>query len=175
MISQNLFVSFVSTQLHWDAGITVPIPGLKNSTVSVAPDLNSSGTVFQLSVGLKTLLDDISVHHELGGFPDGRALPDVATGMLPRWDTDIHGLKLSVYLSEDAFGLFVPLKLISPKGAVLDLMVSVAITDEKGNLLGKAYAIPASSLSSSQPTSGIFVLIPFIRGQLTDGTALSTL
>lgn len=163
VLQSRLYVSFVSTSLQWDQGLTLPIPGLDDATVSVAPDLATTGTVFQFSIGLEALLDD-GRPLPLAGLPDGRAIPDVQGGQLPRWDAAVRGLKLSLYLSNDAFGLFVPLKFVSSKGASLPFMVAVRIEDERGNLLGKAYAIPPNTGGSSS-SSGLFVLLPYLGAE----------
>jgi hypothetical protein len=154
VLQKNLYVSFVATTLQWDQGITVPIPGLDDATLSVAPDLQSSGTVFQFSIGLEALLGG-GKPLPVSGLPDGRALPDVQGGALPRWDADVRGLKLSLYLSDDAFAIFVPLGIKPP------WLVSVRIEDERGNLLGKAYAIPSNVGGSG---SGLFILLPYLGG-----------
>ena len=39
VIQQRLYVSFVSTTLEWDVGATFPVPGLEDSQLSIAPDL----------------------------------------------------------------------------------------------------------------------------------------
>jgi hypothetical protein len=158
VLKSHLYVSFTSTSLHWDQGLTVPIPGLDDSTISVAPDLTSSGAVFQFSIGVDALIKQgKALPHS--GLPDGTPLPDVTGGTLPRWDTQIKGLKLSLYLSDDAFGLFVPLSFISQKGVSLPYQVSVSIQDERGNTLGKVFALPGES------GSGLFVLLPYLGAE----------
>lgn len=157
----HLYVSFISTTLQWDMGLTVPIPGVDDSTISVAPNLNSPGTVFQFSISLAALLNQGKPLPKTG-LPDGRPLPDIQGGVLPRWDSQIKDLMLSLYLSNEAFGLFVPLQLSSSTGVSLPFMVSVSIQDERGNLLGKAYAIPSNESGSG---SGLFVLLPYLGAE----------
>jgi hypothetical protein len=163
VLQSRLYASFVSTTLHWDVGLTAPIPGLQDSSVSVSPDLASSGTVFQFSIPLGSLLNH-GRPLPIEALPDGRPLPDIQGGELPRWDTEINGLKLSVYLSNDAFALFVPLNFVAKNGFTLATQVSVSIEDERGNLLGKAYAIPVNVSGSG---SGLFVLLPYLGGSGT--------
>ena len=160
VIQQRLYVAFVSTTLSWDYGVTTAIPGLKDATVTVAPDLITGGTVFQFSIGLAALLND-GKPFPLSGLPDGRAIPDIEGGVLPRWDAEIEQLKLSVYLSNEVFGLFVPLKFMSKKGVTLPWLVSMKIRDERGNLLGKVYAIPQNVGGSG---SGLLILLPYLGG-----------
>lgn len=170
VMQSRLYVSFVSTTLKWDAGLTVPIPGLDDSTVSVAPDLNSAGTVFQFVIPLATLLNGGRAL-PLRGLPDGRGIPDIAGGMLPRWDFDVGSsggskFSASAYLSDDVFGLFIPLKFKTKKGVGLPFLISVEIKDERGNLLGKAYAIPQNL---SGEGSGLLILLPFLGGDQGSG------
>jgi hypothetical protein len=159
VIQGRLNVGFVSTTLQLDGGITLEhIPGLRDASVSIGPDLNSEGTVFLFSIGLASLLGD-GRELELAGLPDGRPLPDVVGGALPRWSATVKGLELSLYLSDDAFGLFVPLKFLDKAGHLLLTTVSVEIVDERGNRLGKVYAIPSNVSGSG---SGLFILLPFL-------------
>lgn len=169
VLQSRLYVSFVSTTLNWDQGITVPIPGLIDATVGVTPSLSGPGTVFQFSIGLASLLGNGKTP-PLAGLPDGRSLPDVSGGQLPHWDARVGGLKMSLYLSDDAFGLFVPLS-FSINGVGLPAQISVQIDDDRGNLIGRAYALPVDAAGAG---SGLFVLLPYLGSgpSATTGTAL---
>jgi hypothetical protein len=160
VLKGRLYVAFVATRLQWDAGVTLPIPGLGDATVSLAPHLSSDGTVFQFQVGIRSIIND-GKPLPYSGLPDGRFIPDVAGGEMPRWDFQIKQVTLSLYLSDDAFGVFIPLDLTG-----LTNMVSIFIEDEKGNRLGKAYAIPPAiseaSKNMSGNGSGVLVLLPFV-------------
>lgn len=155
VVSNYLYVGFLSTTLNIDAGLTLPIPGLKDATLSMAPNIDGKGTVFQLAVALKDLFQ--SIGGSTSGLPDGRPLPDVLNGTLPRWDVKAGGTTLSLYLNNDAFGFFIPLK-FQVGNVTLPFMVSQEIRDEHQNLLGKVYAIPSNVSGSG---SGLFVLLPF--------------
>jgi hypothetical protein len=163
VLKGRLYVTFLAETINWDFGATFPIPGLSDATVGIAPDLSSSGTLFQFSIGIASLLN----HGQalpLSGLPDGRAIPDIVGGELPRWDAHLSKTKdltISLYLSNDAFAFFVPIGFTAKSGLTLPVMISVSIQDEKGNLLGKAYAIP-SNLSGTG--SGLFVLLPYLGG-----------
>lgn len=157
VLQKNLLVSFMTTAVNWDVGASFKIPGLLNSTLGIAPDLSGKGTVFQFVVPLSDLMEGQTFPSM--GLPDGRPIPDIKGGALPRWDVPIsngpNGMTLSVYLSDEAFGIFapIPLKVLA--------QVSVKIEDERGNLLGKAYAIP---LNVSGSGSGLFILLPYLGG-----------
>ena len=154
---KRLFVSFLAIKLHWDYGGSIGIPGLPGSLVSVSPDMTTGGTLFEFSIDTTDLVSDITHGLPSKGLPDGRPLPDVASGVMPTWQLPIHsGMELSLYLSEDAFGIFVPIDLSSIKGIPLLTEISFEIHDQQGNLLGKAYALP-----SNGGQSGLLALIPY--------------
>ncbi|OFZ82153.1 MAG: hypothetical protein A2583_07515 [Bdellovibrionales bacterium RIFOXYD1_FULL_53_11] len=161
VVQKRLYASFTATALQWDFGITVPIPGLKDATAGIAPDMMSGGTIFQFSIGLESLVNNGQPLPRLG-LPDGRPIPDVADGVLPRSDTHLKSLKLSIYLADDAFGIFVPITFRSKKGYTLPWVVSMKIRDERGNVLGKAYAIPEQGDNTD---SGLLLLLPYMLGQ----------
>ncbi len=161
VIQKRLYVSFVSTTLEWDVGGQFPIPGLDGATLGIAPDLNSGGTVFQFSVPIESLLNN-GKPLPYSALPDGRPIPDITDGQLPRWDFTAKNLTMSFYLSDEAFGAFVPLTLKTRKGKTLSSYISVSIEDERGNLIGKAYAIPPNVSGGG---SGVFILLPYLGGQ----------
>jgi hypothetical protein len=165
----KLRVAFVSTTLHLDGGGTFPVPGLGDAVFEVAPDFESDGTLFAFTVSLASLLNHGQAL-KWTGLPDGRPLPDVVGGKLPRGDLPIKSFKVSLYLSDDAFGVFVPLKFMSANGSLLTSMVSMEIVDERGNRLGKVYAIPSNVSGSG---SGLFVLLPYIGGSHSEGNPSS--
>ncbi|MBL7717036.1 MAG: hypothetical protein JNL01_16345 [Bdellovibrionales bacterium] len=143
VLEGRLYASFVAKKLQWDVGITFPIPGLPDSSFAVAPDFASNGTLFQIQVPLASLARAAApgVLPWLG-LPDGRALPDVSYGVLPRWDFHVGALRISAYLSPEVFGIYIPLPLNLPVGTSLPFYLSFPVTDEKGNRLGKGYAVP---------------------------------
>jgi hypothetical protein len=160
VLEGRLHVSFVSSTLQWGGAITLPIPGLDDASISVAPDYFSKGTRFQFAIGLKALLEQ-DKPLLLSGLPDGRPLPDITDGVLPRWDGEIKGFPLSLYLSRDAFGIFIPLS-FTAGGVSLPMMISLAIKDERGNILGKAYAVPNNIHKKG---SGLFILLPYLGAE----------
>jgi hypothetical protein len=153
ILKQRLHVAFVATRIHWNVGATFPVPGLGDATLSIAPHLSSDGTVFQFQVGISTIVNK-GEPLSFSGLPDGRPLPDVVGGQMPRWDAPTERITLSLYLSDDAFAVFIPLDL-----AGLTQTVSIFIEDEQGNRLGKAYAVPPPDTRNE---GGIFLLLPFI-------------
>lgn len=158
VLSNNLYVSFTATHLNITAGGGIPIPGISGSLFSITPALSGGGAVFAITVPISSLAGLNSSYAE-SGFPDGRPLPDVLNGQLPRYDVTLFGLDISLYINTDAFGIFIPIKLFSSSGNVpLPTEISIEIKDERGNLIGKAYAIPGGGKNET----GIFILLPFL-------------
>jgi hypothetical protein len=158
VLNQQLIASFVSTTLNIDAGGQIPIYGLQGAFISATPYLPTDGsplegTLFQVTVDLNDLQ---GTNFALGGLPDGRPLPDIEGGELPRWSFPIKGETVYLYLADQAFGLFIPLPL-SAGGVTLGATITATVTDEKGNTVGKVYAIPSAKNGS---TSGLLVLLP---------------
>jgi hypothetical protein len=162
VLNQQLIASFVSTTLNLDAGLQIPIYGLQGAFISAMPYLPTDGspiegTLFQVTVDLNDLQ---GTNFALAGLPDGRPLPDIEGGDLPRWSFPIKGETIYLYLADQAFGLFIPLPL-SAGGVSLGATITATVTDEKGNTVGKVYAIPAQGGST---TSGLLVLLPLPGG-----------
>ena len=165
VMEERLLISFVSQQLTLDQGLSFPVPGLPDAQLAFAPDLASSGTVIQFSAALQgeggpSVLPPAS----LGGLPDGRPLPDVRSGTLPRRDLNIGPVTLSLYLSEESWGLFLPLKLKNKSGLGLLWTIKVPIVDEHGYTLGRAYAIPPR-WTDPHSSAGILLLVPFTQAR----------
>jgi hypothetical protein len=162
VVNNTLIASFVASDLNTTVGGEIPIPGLTGATVSMSPDLPTGGgavkgTLFSFDVDLTQLAGSSATE---AGLPDGRPLPDVTGGQLPRWSFQIAGPgseTIYVYLADEAFALFIPIELES-NGVTLGATISATITDEHGNTVGKIYAIPSVSSGNS---SGLLVLLPF--------------
>ncbi len=153
ILEKRLYVSFTATELRWDQGAQFPIPGINDALVSFGPDLQSEGTVFQFSIPIATLAQQAKAYPP-SGLPDGRRLPGVAGGILPRWDAKIGDINLSFYLAADAFAFFFPINLRLPKNDLsLPWNIDVPLTDERGNRVGQVTAV-------APPTTGIYILVP---------------
>jgi hypothetical protein len=160
---QHLFAGFQAANLNLTVGGSAPIPGLAAATVSITPALpvngKAGGTVFQFDVDLSNLGNGIT--YADAGLPDGRPLPGIDGGILPRWEFTIDGVTIYLYLQNStAFGFFIPIDLEDTNGFTLPETLSIEIDDSRGNLIGEAYAIPTAGSGTS---SGLLVLIPFIN------------
>jgi hypothetical protein len=158
VLNNQLIASFVSTAINLDAGAQIPIYGLQDSFVSATPYLPTDGsalegTLFQVSVDLTDLQ---GTNFAEAGLPDGRPIPDIEGGELPRWAFQVKSETLYLYLADQAFGLFIPLPLTAG-GVTLNTTITATVTDDRGNTVGKVYAIPSVSNGS---TSGLLVLLP---------------
>jgi len=163
----RLLISFVATKLTLDEGLSFPVPGLKEAQLAFAPDLASAGTVIQFSAALESenALPGILPPAHLEGLPDGRPLPDIRGGRLPRRALPLGPIEVSLYLSEETWGVFLPLKLKNSAGIGLPWTIRVPLKDERGNAIGKAYAIPALATSQHEDSGGILLLVPFVSTQ----------
>jgi hypothetical protein len=168
VVKQNLYVSFLSTTFETDAGGSFPIPGLPGATLGFSPNLSGDGTVFQVTIPFMSVLDG-GKPALLQGLPDGRALPGIRDGVMPRWTEHFSGLDMSFYLSQEAFAFFIPIQLRAKNGTTLPFLVSVKIQDERGNRIGQAYAIPPNPRGEG---AGIFILLPYLGSAAQGGIAV---
>lgn len=158
----RLYASFVAQSININEGMTIPFPEVPGATIGVNPYLDTTGqgkggTVIQFDVDLTQLKGK---NFSVAGLPDGRDLPDVEGGVLPRWAFSIKNVDVYAYLADGAFAVFFPINLVSPQGYGLPSMISKEIDDERGNMLGKVYAIPAQG---SKTTSGLLILVSFVK------------
>lgn len=116
---------------------------------------SGSGTLFRFDVDLTQLHGK---NFTLAGLPDGRPLPDVNGGVLPRWTFSVQNVPINLYLANGAFALFVPVPLTAD-GYSLSTVLSQEFDDEHGNLVGKLYAIPTQDAGT---ISGVLVLVPYV-------------
>lgn len=99
-----------------DAGLSLPLPKLKHSTVTVSPAMGSGGsfggTLIRVAFDLKDVESDAFkvVPHET--LPDGRPFPFLIDGTLPALALHVPKAKnATFYASKKVFGFFLPIKL----------------------------------------------------------------
>jgi hypothetical protein len=165
ILDQRFYLSFAAPFLPIDQGLTIPIPRVEGALLTVGPDLTGSGSLIQFSAELQRLGQSLQSFLQAPeqGLPDGRPLPDIRDGKLPRFDFSWSGQsRISLYLSGEAFAVFFPISLRIPGGASLLVPLSIPLKDESGNSIGRAYAIPDRvGAKPDEPASGgILVLIP---------------
>ncbi|MCO5142471.1 MAG: hypothetical protein M9962_05205 [Oligoflexia bacterium] len=148
----NANFSVVFENIQIDAGARIPLNKPAGAFIEIAPDFQSAGTIFKISVPLSSLFNG-GGNLPVIGLPDGRPLPGVKSGALgvlpitlPTFGTTFF------YWGADVFGIFFPINLPD-----LPFMVSSKIKDERGNLLGVIWGIPKSGRGTS---SGVLFLFP---------------
>jgi hypothetical protein len=148
-------LSVVFSNLHMDAGATIPLSRPQGGTIQLGPDFESGGSIFVISTPLSSLSNNAGL--PMAGLPDGRPIPGIRQGVLQAAQVNLPIIGMTyLYMGSDVFGLFVPVNLGS-----LALTVTVRIRDEKGNLVGTLAGIPRGQTGSM---SGVLFLFPIDGG-----------
>lgn len=109
LLQDNMMISMVFENIQLDGGLRYNIPKYKYSFLEISPDLESNGTLMQVSVSLKDIVDGGLDQLDPQKLPGGRNLPGVASGSLPAVAFSIEKFhNMSLYLGKDVFGIFVP-------------------------------------------------------------------
>ncbi|MBC7714466.1 MAG: hypothetical protein H7177_14065 [Rhizobacter sp.] len=109
LLQDNMMISMVFENVQIDGGLRYNIPKYKYSFLEISPDLESNGTLMQVSVSLKDIVDGGLDKLDPAKLPGGRNLPGVASGSLPAVAFSIEKFhNMSLYLGKDVFGIFVP-------------------------------------------------------------------
>lgn len=109
LLQDNLMISMVFENVQLDGGLRYNIPKYKYSFLEISPDLESNGTLMQISVSLKDIVEGGLDQLDPQKLPGGRNLPGVASGSLPAVAFSIEKFhNMSLYLGKDVFGVFVP-------------------------------------------------------------------
>ncbi len=109
LLQDNMMISMVFENIQLDGGLRYNIPKYKYSFLEISPDLESNGTLMQVSVSLKDIIDGGLDQLDPAKLPGGRNLPGVVSGSLPAVAFSIEKFNnMSLYLGKDVFGIFVP-------------------------------------------------------------------
>ena len=118
LMQDQLLISMVFENVQLDGGLRYVIPKYKYSYLEISPDLQSSGTLMNVSIGLKDLIDGNLDMLDPQKLPGGRNLPGVASGSLPAVAFSIEKFNnMTVYAGKEVFGLFIPAK-VGVDGAI---------------------------------------------------------
>ncbi|MBY0415097.1 MAG: hypothetical protein K2Q18_13080 [Bdellovibrionales bacterium] len=118
LLQDNMMISAVFENIQLDGGLRYNIPKYKYSFIEISPDLESAGTLMQVSISLKDIVDGKLDQLDPQQLPGGRPLPGVASGSLPAVAFTIEKFKnMSVYLGKDVFGIFLPVN-VGVEGAI---------------------------------------------------------
>jgi hypothetical protein len=97
-----MMISMVFENVQLDGGLRYNIPKYKYSFLEISPDLESNGTLMQVSVSLKDIVDGGLDQLDPQKLPGGRNLPGVASGSLPAVAFSIEKFhNMSLYLGKD--------------------------------------------------------------------------
>jgi hypothetical protein len=109
LLQDNLLVSMTFENVALDGGLRYNIPKYKYSYLEISPDLQSSGTLMNISISLKDIIDSNLEKLDPQKLPGGRNLPGVAGGSLPAVAFSIEKFpNMAFYLNNDVFAIFVP-------------------------------------------------------------------
>ena len=118
LLQDNIMITAVFENIQMDGGLRYNIPKYKYSFLEISPDLQSSGTLMQVSVSLKDIMDEDLGKLDPQKLPGGRNLPGVASGSLPAVAFTIEKFKnMTMYAGKDVFGIFLPVN-VGVDGAI---------------------------------------------------------
>ena len=112
LLQDNMIISAVFETIQIDGGLRYNIPKYKYSFVEISPDLQSAGTLMQVSISLKDIVEGGLEGLPPQKLPGGRPLPGVTSGALPAVAFSIEKFNnVSLYVGKDVFGIFLPASL----------------------------------------------------------------
>lgn len=105
----TIYAVLQSVQIN--AGVTVPLPNMPNSSIEVAPDV-SGGLLLQATLDTNEVLALAGTNLlPATKLPGGRPLPGIAGGALPALAVQVPSWdNATFYVSSTVFGVFVPVK-----------------------------------------------------------------
>lgn len=142
LLQDNLMISAVFENVQLDGGLRYNIPKYKYSFLEISPDLQSAGTLMQVSISLKDIVEGGLEGLPPQKLPGGRPLPGVTSGSLPAVAFSIEKFSnMSLYVGKDLFGIFLPAN-VGVEGAIASFRyyigdkragtISIVGTDENG-------------------------------------------
>lgn len=160
LLQDNLLISMVFENIQMDGGLRYNIPKYKYSYLEVSPDLQSNGTLMNISVSLKDIVGGGLDKLDPQKLPGGRNLPGVTGGSLPAVAFSIEKFNnMSFYLGKDVFGIFVPTN-VGVDGAIASFRyymnqkaagtISLVGNDDKGEHSGVLLMINLTGATKTQ-------------------------
>ena len=112
----KILITVELTNVELDGGMTLPIPDMDYSTVTVSPAVNEdgsgSGTLIRVTFDLKDVESDKFKLVDPQALPDGRPFPFLINGTLPALAFQLPKIADSTfYASNKVFGFFIPIEL----------------------------------------------------------------
>lgn len=122
--------------VNTDAGLTLPIPKMNYSTLTVSPSIGDNGlgqgTLLRVSFDLRDVESDKFRVVPEETLPDGRPFPFLISGTLPALAINVPKFHdTTFYASKKVFGFFLPIKL--PEDFQFDVHYKIKIN---GNSYG---------------------------------------
>lgn len=147
---EHAVIDLVVEKLNFSGGVSVEIPKLTNSLVSIE-GLDGGGTEIAFKFDLETLTNGNVGTLEPKTLPGGREIP-VLGGVLPGVAFNIPIAKnVHVYLGKKVYGFFLPVKFPTDVSGILTYTVKIK---------GKKYGIAAAvGNDDNGKNSGLLVLI----------------
>lgn len=130
-------------RIELGAGVTLPVPKLPNSSVTVGPALGDDGTIggtlIRVAFDLKDVESDDFRVVPAQTLPDGRPFPFMINGTLPALAFNIPKAKnATFYVSEKVFGFFLPLKI--PSDFNVDVSYRIRINGQNYGIVSLIHA-----------------------------------
>jgi len=111
IIDGKILLSIGLENIELPIGGTVPIPKMKNSSISMSARLGG-GSIVQVALDLKDVESDEFRVVPTQTLPDGRPFPFVMNGELPALAFHIPKVfDMTFYASQRAFGFYLPIKM----------------------------------------------------------------
>lgn len=157
LLQDNIMITAVFENIQMDGGLRYNIPKYKYSFLEISPDLQSSGTLMQVSVSLKDILDEDLGKLDPQKLPGGRNLPGVTSGSLPAVAFTIEKFKnMTMYAGKDVFGIFLPVN-VGVDGAIASFRYYIG---EK-----RAGTISLVGADANGENSGVLLMLD-LKGQV---------
>lgn len=146
LLQDNMMISAVFENVQLDGGLRYNIPKYKYSFLEISPDVESNGTLMQVSISLKDIVNGGLDKLDPQKLPGGRNLPGVKAGSLPAVAFTVEKFKnMTLYVGKDVFGIFLPAS-VGVEGAIASFRyyigekaagtVSIVGTDASGENSG---------------------------------------
>jgi hypothetical protein len=160
LLQDSMVISAVFQNIQLDGGLRYNIPKYQYSFVEISPDVESNGTLMEVSISLKDIVDGKLDQLDPQTLPGGRNLPGVSAGSLPAVAFTIEKFKnMTLYVGKDVFGIFLPAS-VGVEGAIASFRyyigekaagtVSIVGTDTNGENSGVLLMLNMTSSVKSQ-------------------------
>lgn len=133
----KILLSMELEKIDLGTGLTLPMPKMQNSTITLGPTMNPDGTfggtLIQVAFDLKDVESDEFRVVDPQLLPDGRTFPFLIDGTLPALAVNVPKAKnMTFYASKNVFGFFLPIRV--PKEFTVSVHYRIKIN-------GKNYGI----------------------------------